>query len=94
VGSPGVSPEGHLSAVAARSANDAWAVAEDYGKTTIIEHWNGTAWSAVPVNAPGLLQNSLLGVIAISTTEAWAVGYYQDTMLDGASQALIEHYTQ
>jgi hypothetical protein len=58
-----------LSAVAASSATDIWAV----GQTTI--HFDGTRWTAF--NAPRILGDNtsiLNGVVDLSPTEAWAVG--------------------
>jgi hypothetical protein len=59
--------EGSLSAVAAHSAKDIWAIGG-----SLIEHWNGTAWSIVPSHGNWRLS----GVTAISAKDAWAVGYY------------------
>ncbi|HUS16131.1 MAG TPA: S-layer homology domain-containing protein, partial [Chloroflexia bacterium] len=69
--------QGRLNAVAAVGPNDVWAVGMYYPGTagqTLIEHWNGTAWSVVPSpNRPGY--NELLGVTAIAADDVWAVGY-------------------
>jgi hypothetical protein len=73
-----------LLGVSAVSATDAWAVGYKcsnavcsepnltYG--TLIEHWNGTAWSTVATPSPGPSDQQLTGVSAVSATEAWAVG--------------------
>ncbi len=84
-----------LLAVDAISTNDVWAVGyyvNDFGiSQTLIEHWNGTAWSVVPSpNTGGLLDNRLLSVEAVSATDAWAVGYYYDE--DGVARTLTEHW--
>lgn len=60
------------------AANDVWAVGRrgDAGgstSATIIEHWNGTAWSIVPSPSPGSLSR-LSGVSARSASDVWAVG--------------------
>jgi hypothetical protein len=79
---PGINPYGdRLSGVAATSANNAWAVGYYYNGTTdqtLIEHWDGTAWTVQPSPNPGGSGNPnwLGGVTAISATNAWAVGYY------------------
>src|SRR5262245_43169277 len=48
VASPPVGSEGNLTAIAALSANDAWAVGQYEGpdslQRTLVEHWNGTSW--------------------------------------------------
>jgi hypothetical protein len=73
---------GEFAAVAATSASDAWAVgwtgpaSEGTGQRTLIEHWNGRTWTRVPSpNLPGSTASVLNGVTAISSRNAWAVGY-------------------
>jgi hypothetical protein len=72
-----------LNAMDAISPTNVWAVggsgdnASPYGGTpsnTLIEHWNGTAWSVVASPSTGTDDN-LTGVTAVSTTNIWAVGY-------------------
>ena len=75
-----------LTAVAALSRTDAWAVGvyEDraLNRLTLIEHWNGVKWTRVPSPDPGppvganTAQNGLVGVAAVSRSSAWAVGGY------------------
>jgi len=83
-----------LDAVAATSSTNAWAVGYYSNGTadqTLIEHWNGTAWKQVTSPNPGgsSNDNSLYGVAATSSANAWAVGgYYNGT----AKQTLIEHW--
>lgn len=71
----------YLYAVSADSAKDAWAVGfkctcdsgGNFGDTSLIEHWNGAAWSVSP--APKIGKTDLLnGVEALSRTDVWAVG--------------------
>ena len=71
-----------LSAVAVTSAANAWAV----GLTvrpghlqSLIEHWNGSAWTVMASPAQGMLT----GVAATSASNAWAVG------TTGSGKALI-----
>jgi hypothetical protein len=89
--------DNRLFGVAALSSCDAWAVGnyfndvmENFGQT-LIEHWNGSSWTHVPSPNPGGKSgnNTLLGVAAISRTDAWAVGDYSAS---GTTQALIEHW--
>ena len=56
---------------------------------TLIEHWDGTAWSQVASPNPGgsANRNQLLGVAALSASNAWAVGFYYPT-----PKTLIEHW--
>ncbi len=89
-----------LNAVAVVSATDIWAVG--YGplpggaafvKQTLIEHWNGSAWSIVPSpNPPPNFANvELDGVFALSSSNVWAVGFFDDP--SGSTRfTLIEHW--
>ena len=89
----GSSHDDFLDGVAATSSTNAWAVGYYYNGTadqTLIEHWNGTAWKEVtsPNVGGSSLYNSLDGVAATSSTNAWAVGdYYNGT----ANQTLASH---
>jgi hypothetical protein len=67
-----------LNGVAAVASNDVWAVGywDDPScicGRTIIEHWDGVAWSLVPSPNPGL-GNYLYAVSAASASDVWAVG--------------------
>jgi hypothetical protein len=75
-----------LVAVAAASSRNVWAVGA-YSNTnagitqqTLIEHWNGRAWTQVPSPDPGgtSVSSVLSGVAAISSRSAWTVGSYFD----------------
>jgi hypothetical protein len=84
-----------LTAVAASSATNAWAVGDDtQGMTaqTLILHWNGTAWTQVPSPNANSLSSNLLGVAAISPTNAWAVGGHSKTGEGDTNKTLIEHW--
>ncbi len=56
----------------------------------LIEHWDGTQWSAVASpTPPNAYMSELYGVTAISASDVWAVGYfvaYPNTF------TLIEHW--
>jgi hypothetical protein len=97
---PGVS-ENSLNGIAADSASDIWAVGHYVATNnttkitaatvlTLALHWNGTTWSIVPSASPGgsAPQDELAGVVALSPTQAWAVG--RATGQNGG-QTLIEH---
>ena len=93
--SPGFSPS--LDAVADVSATDAWAVGS-YCPTsacavtdTLILHWNGTAWSKVSSPSPSTVVNYLFGVAAVSSTDAWAVGYELNGTT-GPDETMILHW--
>jgi hypothetical protein len=77
------SGDNQLHGVAATSACNAWAVGFDFNGSadqTLIEHWSGKAWKVQPSPNPGGPgdQNELSEVAATSSTNAWAVGYYNN----------------
>jgi hypothetical protein len=70
-----------LTAVAGSAPNDVWAVGYSrdlpYGnraRHSLTEHYDGRAWTRVP--SPDVDSQTVLnGVLALSPTNAWAVGY-------------------
>jgi hypothetical protein len=62
--------------VSADATNDVWAVGTLAFGATVIEHFNGTAWSVVSSPSPGLGEDVLTGVTALAPNNAWAVGFY------------------
>jgi hypothetical protein len=68
---------GELQSVAVWNASLAWVVGTTsdagIGKSSVIEQWNGTAWSGVPSVNPGDA-NELKGVALVDATDAWTVG--------------------
>jgi hypothetical protein len=76
--SPSPSADSSLWGVSAESAKDAWAVgsfaygSEGFTKTLVL-HWDGTAWTKTSSPTPGG-DGRLLGVSAVSTSDAWGVG--------------------
>src|SRR5229473_1076340 len=90
VPSPDASTQSNLlDGVTAISATDAWAVGDFLNASgvfqTLTEHWDGTSWSIVTSPAGPGLQNGLLGVTAVSSSDVWAVG-------DSGSGTLIEQW--
>ncbi|HKP54967.1 MAG TPA: S-layer homology domain-containing protein [Chloroflexia bacterium] len=84
-----------LFSVDAISTSDVWAAGyyvNEFGiSQTLIEHWDGMSWSVVPSpNTGGLLDNRLLSIEAVSSTDAWAVGYYYDE--DAIARTLTLHW--
>jgi hypothetical protein len=85
VSSPNVGAgDNALQAVSARTSSDVWAVG--FYRTgvgnpwlTLIEHWNGSAWSVLSSPSPGAAENYLYGVAFVSATDAWAVGFQSNT---------------
>lgn len=60
---------------ASTSTEDVWAVGGGGRNTTLIEHWNGQRWSLTDSPSPGTKVNQLNGVVAVSASHAFAVGY-------------------
>lgn len=79
-GRHGSDSRGQLAAVASASTKSIWAVGyfltSTGGEQTLIEHWNGSRWRVDPSPNPSSDYNQLLGVAAVSSTEAWGVGDY------------------
>ena len=80
-----------LNGVAAISTSDIWTVG-DYRSGidpmgpyfTLVEHWNGSAWSVVNSPSPASLANDLVSVARVPATRSvWAVGFTQNS---GTSQ--------
>ena len=71
---------GQFYSVSATSPTDVWAAgwaggdASNDGQQTLIEHWDGTAWTLVPSPNPPGGGNFLKSVTATSPADAWAVG--------------------
>ena len=68
--------ENFLYGVAARSANDAWAVGSYYDEAGSIRrsltlHWDGQNWS---VPSPGKRLQQLVSVVAVSSGKFWGAG--------------------
>jgi hypothetical protein len=57
--------------------------------STLIEHWNGTAWSIVASPNQGTIQDNLYAVGVVSANDVWAVGQYYN---GSVQQTLVEHW--
>jgi hypothetical protein len=53
-------------------------------------HWNGATWSRVNSPSPSAGDNELNAVTALSPTDAWAVGEFDNT--NGRTSTLILHW--
>jgi hypothetical protein len=67
-----------VTAVAARTTTDAWAVGfsitdetSSSGDVPVVQHWNGATWTAVPT---ALAAGDLFAVTAPAANDVWAVG--------------------
>jgi hypothetical protein len=83
-------------AVDSAATNDVWAVGLT-GQGTYVVHYDGAAWSlvsspdAVTTFSNISITNELFGIAALSSTDAWAVGFYRDASL--FELPLVLHYT-
>lgn len=82
--SPGTYNGNDLTAVAAISSNDVWAVgwyqSGQYGQALTM-HWDGTSWTVVPNPSNAMLY----AITAISSNNVWAVGAQVILHWDGSS---------
>jgi hypothetical protein len=92
--SPPVGSEGNLTAIAALSTNDVWAVGQYEGpdslQRTLVEHWNGSAWTQVPSPNSSTRSNILSAVAAVSANDVWAVG--NGATASNKNEQLIEQW--
>jgi hypothetical protein len=96
VSSPNPTGSTDLADVSASSRRNAWAVGYTNPNVcgnggpqcgTAAFHWNGKTWTAVPTpNPPAGYLDALEGVVAISPSDAWAVG------TTDWSGTIIEHW--
>jgi len=74
---PGTLPNA-LRGITALAAGEAWAVGASGDPVSpdevLIERWDGSAWTAEVVEAPGSETNELLAVDASEPNDVWAVG--------------------
>lgn len=92
----GANGSGQLSAVAAISADNVWAVGASPGHTrsdpdhTLIEHWNGEKWQVVPSPNGPTGSGALTSLSAVSANDIWAVGNFSDAQQ--ISHPLLERW--
>lgn len=82
-----------LEDVSGTSASDVWAVGTTSPvgvvQQTLVERWDGAAWTIVPSADPGAHGNTLEGVAAIAPNDAWVVGARQPGMF---RRPMAEHW--
>ena len=85
----GSTPNWVFKSVAASSASDAWAVGEQSSGTKIhhslIEHWNGTAWSVVAGPNEGVLN----AVLDFGPGNAWAFADFAVLHWNGTAWSVV-----
>jgi hypothetical protein len=84
-GLPGSGAANQLFAVSASSATDAWAVGQLFttprNGATLLEHWNGSAWSVDTADSITAGGAALTGVLDLSPANAYAIGRTRTTNL-------------
>ncbi|HEX2723981.1 MAG TPA: hypothetical protein VHM24_13780 [Gemmatimonadaceae bacterium] len=97
--SPGTYFANVITQIVALSASNVWAFGyfdEDVtGRVTLIEHWNGSAWSVVPspnASSTYFSANELNGAVALSANDIWAVGHYRSDATAQQKQTLALHW--
>jgi hypothetical protein len=88
--------DSELSRITAVSATDIWAVGDqnangEGGQRPLAEHWDGSAWSLVPVPA-GNPPSQFTSVSADGPDDAWAAGSQLESGTSNLAAALVEHW--
>ena len=83
VPSPNADKANTLEAVSASSPNDAWATGVSSRSSglnghNLALHWDGSEWERIDVPNPGVVDDALESILAVSRDDAWAVGYATD----------------
>ncbi|MDQ3930629.1 MAG: hypothetical protein M3328_15970, partial [Chloroflexota bacterium] len=66
---------GSLYGIHGLGPNDIWAVGSMGNQFPTTLHWNGTDWTPVPNSAVSEGYSTLMDVVAVTTSEVWAVGF-------------------
>jgi hypothetical protein len=89
-------PQNQLTGVSAAGPDDVWAsgFANNVDKHNLdvpyVLHWNGTAWQMTTVPTTGSEGSRLNGILALSASDAWAVGQTQEN--NGALLTITEQF--
>ena len=93
------SPAGaSLAGVSFDAAGDGWAVGsftgagDDAGLAPLTERWNGTSWQVVAAPDTRFNDDKLAAVVALSSTNAWAVGQRKRTGFKSPVTPLVLHW--
>ncbi|HVN82359.1 MAG TPA: hypothetical protein VMW38_25460 [Terriglobia bacterium] len=100
--------ENKLTSISAVTVKDIWAVgvyglADDITNHPTAFHWDGAAWTSIPIDAPtnsvGDVNSVLNSISMVEHDDGWAVGYGWDYFLDpltgtsvGYKRELFEHW--
>ncbi len=96
VSSPAIAGSTDVTALAATGPADVWAAGYQRANVrrapyqTLVEHWDGKAWTVLPSPNPSAISDLLLGLAALSPGDAWAVGYQY--LSGGGAASLAAHW--
>jgi hypothetical protein len=84
-----------ITGVTCTASNDCWAVGwytNDVAVQTLIQRWDGTAWTTVPsANTSPLHHSVLTSVTCTAVNDCWAVGFQAPTQTD-AWETFTQHW--
>src|SRR5439155_13866460 len=84
----------YLRAVGGVSGTDVWAAGyqttQSGAQQSLIEHYDGVAWTIIPSANPASLAVYLSSIVALATNDVWAAGHYLDNA--GIYRTLVEHW--
>jgi hypothetical protein len=94
---PGLTVRDLLRGVTSTGPSNVWAVGNSIDVASgsgapdksLVEHWNGSAWTIVPSPSPQG-HNTLTGIAAISASDIWAVGFGSTDVSTGVPVAKPE----
>lgn len=80
-------PHGDYSSVSATGPGDVWVAGvqpgpmigkNSRGWSSAIAHYDGANWTVMRTPNPGTRDNYVDGIVAVSSTDVWAAGYFSD----------------
>ncbi len=94
VPSPNTADGAWLAGVGIAPSGEAWAAgwstSATFSQSTLVERWDGSAWSIESTPNPGTGSNRLAAIAVVASDDAWAVGGWGDVSARG--HPLIEHW--
>lgn len=88
-----VAQAGELTAVDGSSARDIWAIGDNGARSSLLEHYDGSAWTLTWGDGGG--NTTILGLFALSPNSVWAVGQVAYTSTNYKANAVepdVEYY--